>query len=97
MLGGQQWVANVVLCAFLFCGPLLAVFSVLNTVAWVHGSTQALPFGTICIIILVWALVTFPLTVLGSIAGKNSGSEYRAPCRTTKLPKEVPPLPWCAG
>ena len=48
------------------------MFSFLNTVAIVYRSTAALPFGTICIIILIWAAVTFPLTVLGGIAGKNS-------------------------
>jgi hypothetical protein len=81
MMGGRQWVSNVLLVSVLFCGPLLAVFSVLNTIAWVQGSTQALPFGTICIIIVIWALVTFPLTVLGGIAGKNSKDEFSAPCR----------------
>jgi hypothetical protein len=81
MMGGRQWVINVLLVSVLFCGPLLAVFSVLNTIAWVQGSTQALPFGTICIIIVIWALVTFPLTVLGGIAGKNSKDEFSAPCR----------------
>eukprot|EP00775_Hariotina_reticulata_P013476 gene13476-13602_t len=94
MMGGRNWVSNVLLVSVLFCGPLLAVFSFLNTIAWVQGSTQALPFGTICIIIIIWALVTFPLTVLGGIAGKNSKEEFNAPCRTTKFPREVPPLPW---
>ncbi|KIY96548.1 Transmembrane 9 superfamily member 1 [Monoraphidium neglectum] len=97
-MGGRQWVSNVLLCAGLLCGPLLAVFSVLNTVAWVQGSTQArgaraplvlaLPFGTICIIIVIWALVTFPLTVLGGIWGKNSRGEYNAPCRCGHLAGE---------
>ncbi|KAF6261065.1 hypothetical protein COO60DRAFT_1700018 [Scenedesmus sp. NREL 46B-D3] len=88
MMGGRQWVSNVLLVSVLFCGPLLAVFS---------GSTQALPFGTICIIIVIWALVTFPLTVLGGIAGKNSKDEFVAPCRTTKFPRGVPALPWYRG
>ena len=65
-------VRNVVLTVALFCGPMLITFSVLNTVAIVYRTTAALPFGTICIIIVIWALVTFPLTVLGGIAGKNS-------------------------
>lgn len=81
MMGGTQWVSNVLLVSVLFCGPLLGVFSVLNTIAWVQGSTQALPFGTICIIVVIWAVVTFPLTVLGGIAGKNSREEFAAPCR----------------
>eukprot|EP00850_Spirogloea_muscicola_P004409 SM000019S04953 [mRNA] locus=s19:151027:154427:- [translate_table: standard] len=32
--------------------------------------------------------------VLGGIAGKNSKSEFGAPCRTNKYPREIPTLPW---
>jgi uncharacterized membrane protein YbhN (UPF0104 family) len=32
--------------------------------------------------------------VLGGIAGKNSNTEFQAPCRTTKYPREIPQLPW---
>lgn len=72
ILGGTSWVRNTLLTATLFCGPLLVTFSFLNTVAIVYRSTAALPFGTIVIILVIWAAVTFPLTVLGGIAGKNS-------------------------
>ncbi|GBF88242.1 phagocytic receptor 1b [Raphidocelis subcapitata] len=96
-MGGRQWVQNVLLTSGLFCAPLAGVFSLLNTVAWIQGSTQALPFGTIVIIILIWVVVTFPLTVLGGIWGKNSDATYNAPCRTTKFPREVPPLQWYRG
>ncbi len=44
-------------------------------------STAALPFGTIVIIIFLWSLITFPLTVLGGIAAKNAKVEFNAPCR----------------
>ena len=44
-------------------------------------STAALPFGTIVIIIVIWSLVTIPLTVAGGIAGKNSKADFDAPCR----------------
>ena len=95
--GGDRWVRNVVLTAALFLGPVLATFSFLNTVAIVYRSTAALPFGTICIIIVIWCLVTFPLTVLGGIAGKNGKREFHAPVRTSKYPREIPPLPWYRG
>lgn len=81
MWGGTNWVSNVLLCTVLYCGPVLVVFSFLNTVAIFYRSTAALPFGTIVIIILIWALITFPLTVLGGIAAKNSKAEFNAPCR----------------
>lgn len=54
----------------------------------------ALPFGTIVIIIVIWTLVTVPLTVFMGVTGKNGSTEFYAPCRTNKYPREVPELPW---
>ncbi|XP_002963357.2 transmembrane 9 superfamily member 2 [Selaginella moellendorffii] len=93
-MGGEAWVRNLLLTASLFCGPLFLVFCFNNTVAISYRSTAALPFGTIVIIFIIWALVTFPLTVLGGIAGKNNKNEFYAPCRTKKFPREIPALPW---
>ncbi|KAL9244937.1 hypothetical protein vseg_018651 [Gypsophila vaccaria] len=96
-LEGANWVRNLLLTGFLFCGPLFLTFCFLNTVAIVYHATAALPFGTIVVIILIWTLVTSPLLVLGGIAGKNSKAEFQAPCRTTKYPREIPSLPWYRG
>ncbi|KAK2973155.1 hypothetical protein RJ640_009578 [Escallonia rubra] len=96
-LEGTNWVRNLLLTGSLFCGPLFLTFCFLNTVAIAYSATAALPFGTIVVIVLIWALVTSPLLVLGGIAGKNSKAEFQAPCRTTKYPREIPPLPWYRG
>ncbi|KAM0945688.1 putative nonaspanin (TM9SF) [Dioscorea sansibarensis] len=96
-LEGTNWVRNLLLTGFLFCGPLFLTFSFLNTVAIAYSATAALPFGTILVIILIWTLVTAPLLVLGGVAGKNSKTEFQAPCRTTKYPREIPQLPWYRG
>ncbi|EPS59962.1 hypothetical protein M569_14842, partial [Genlisea aurea] len=96
-LEGTNWVRNLLLTGGLFCGPLFLTFCFLNTVAIAYRATAALPFGTIVVIFLIWALVTSPLLVLGGIAGKNSKAEFQAPCRTTKYPREIPPLPWYRG
>ncbi|KAJ6861707.1 hypothetical protein NC651_037701 [Populus alba x Populus x berolinensis] len=93
-LEGTNWVRNLLLTGALFCGPLFLTFCFLNTVAITYSATAALPFGTIVVIFLIWALVTTPLLVLGGIAGKNSKAEFQAPVRTTKYPREIPQLPW---
>jgi hypothetical protein len=93
-LEGTNWVRNLLLTGCLFCGPLFVTFCFLNTVAIAYSATAALPFGTIVVIVLIWILVTWPLLVLGGIAGKNSKIEFQAPCRTTKYPREIPELPW---
>lgn len=90
-------VRNLLLTGSLFCAPLFLTFCFLNTVAIFYSATAALPFGTIVVIVLIWTLVTSPLLVLGGIAGKNSKAEFQAPVRTTKYPREIPPLPWYRG
>lgn len=104
IMGGTNWVRNVLLTTALFCGPLLAMFSFLNTVAIAYRTTTALPFGTIVIILVIWALITFPLTVLGGIAGKNSKARsalQRLPwlgmALSTHLSRSALPTERCAG
>lgn len=91
---GSKWVGNLLLTSMIFCGPLFIIFCFNNSIAWAYGSTAALPVGTIILILLLWALVTIPLTVVGGVIGKNTRSDFAAPCRTNKYPREVPPLPW---
>uniref|UniRef100_A0A0D6QSK4 Transmembrane 9 superfamily member n=1 Tax=Araucaria cunninghamii TaxID=56994 RepID=A0A0D6QSK4_ARACU len=93
-LEGENWLRNLLLTGCIFCGPLFLTFCFLNTVAIAYNATAALPFGTIVVILLIWTLITAPLLVLGGIAGNNSKTEFQAPCRTTKYPREIPPLPW---
>ena len=98
LLGGEsgRWAWNLVLSATVFPAPFLVMFCFLNTVAIIYNSQAALPFGTILVIMFIWMLVTLPLTVIGGIVGRNmaKGKDFDAPCRTNKIPREVPPIPW---
>jgi len=91
-----RWAWNLVLTATLFPAPVFVMFCFLNTVAIMYNSQAALPFGTILVIMVIWALVTLPLTVIGGIVGRNmaKGKDFETPCRTNKIPREVPPVPW---
>ncbi|KAI1902155.1 hypothetical protein AGOR_G00041790 [Albula goreensis] len=77
---GQHWVWNIILTSTLFSGPLFLTWSVVNSVHWYSGSTQALPVSTVLLLLAVWALVGFPLTVIGGIVGKNKAGSFQAPC-----------------
>jgi hypothetical protein len=69
----------------------------LNNFAWAYGSTAALPFLTILLIILMWGAITFPLTIVGGITGRLRTNDVIA---TDKLPKAIKPLmdvPWYKG
>jgi hypothetical protein len=91
-LKGKNWVWNVVLTASVLPVPLGLVFTWVNSVAWNNGSTAALPVTTIGLMLAIILFVHFPLTVVGSIVGRNITSDFVPPCRTNKVPREVPQL-----
>ena len=93
-MGGERWVWNVVLCASIYSVPFTGVFAVLNSVAIGFNSTAALPFGTIMVYISLFFLLAFPLTIVGGIVGRNMAGDFEAPCRTTKVARQIPEIPW---
>lgn len=93
-MNGEKWVWNINLTACLYTVPFFLTWSIINSVAWAYGSTQALPFTTIVVLGLVWIVIGYPLTVFGGIIGKNSSGSFDAPCRTKNICREIPPIPW---
>jgi len=98
-MGGKSWVRNSVVTGLLFPTPVVVVFMWVNTVAIVHGSTSALPFGTLFTVIALYIFLCFPLTVVGGILARNYASpDFAAPTRTTKVEREIPTeVPWYRG
>jgi MFS family permease len=94
MLGGEVWVWNIIMTGSLFAGPLFVVALFCNLVALSNESSQALPFVTIIKVFLLWALVSLPLTIVGGIAGRRLTEKWEPPCRQTKIPREIPGIPW---
>ena len=88
---------NLLLTEGLYSVPLFLTFALLNSVANFYGTTAALPLGAIIILSLLWIFLALPLLLLGGFIGKNKASDFQAPCRTSKCPKEVPRLGWYRG
>ena len=98
-LGGTKWATNAVCTSCLFAVPFFVMFSIANSVAWYYGSSSALPAQTIVLIILLWALVSFPLTIFGSMRARHHATEsgnkgFDAPCKTNRVEREIPPTVW---
>lgn len=90
-MNGKAWSRVILLTCFLFPLPVVLVFSWANTIAIMHGSTSALPFGAIMTLIFFFAAVCVPSTVIGGIFAKNYGSkDFNAPTRTTKVARQIP-------
>lgn len=91
--GGEQWVINTILTTAMFSGPAWLMFAVCNTTAIVYGSSSALPFGTILLMLLLLCLVAVPMTVFGSWRALNAAKReaYKPPCKTNRVSREIPP------
>lgn len=87
------WERSVFLTGILFVGPVLLVMSILNTVAIIYGATAALPFGTICLLFLIYTFITVPLLVLGGILGHHYSKKNYIPHAKICL-REIHPLSW---
>jgi len=94
-MGGTRWVHNIIITAGLFPVPLFAIFAWVNSIALAHKSTAALPVLTFLVIVAMFTFISFPLTLIGGIVGRNRSSDFKAPTRTTKVAREIPTdVPW---
>ncbi|GMT05531.1 hypothetical protein PENTCL1PPCAC_27705 [Pristionchus entomophagus] len=91
-LDGKRWIANINVTSLVFVAPLAAAWAFSNTVAWMYGSTQALPWTTVVALVAIWALVGYPLTVIGGLLGRSvrAARGSSAPFRTRTIARELP-------
>lgn len=75
-------------------GPFSIILSLLNTISISMGATTALPFGTIVVILLAYALIAIPLLAFGGLMGYRFRSKFQAPSATKISPREIPMLTW---
>lgn len=67
--GGESWKRNIVMTPLLIPGFIFAVFFLLNLFVWAKGSSGAVPFGTMLALVLIWFVISVPLSVAGSWVG----------------------------
>jgi len=92
-LGGEEWKPNLVLTAVLFPTVVFSIIGLLNLFLIAAGSSGAVPFGTILAILLLWFLISVPLSVAGYFYGMKHGG-FSHPVRVNSIPRQIPPLPW---
>ncbi|CAN8067727.1 unnamed protein product [Agarophyton chilense] len=78
--------------AFLFPGLTFALFFVLNLFVWGSGSSGAVPFATLLLLLFMWFGISVPLVFAGAYVGYKS-KPYEFPCRTNQIPRQIPAAP----
>ena len=68
-LGGEAWKRLIILTPLMIPGIVFSTFFVLNLFVWIKGSSGAVPFTTMLVIVLIWFIISVPLSVAGSWIG----------------------------
>ncbi|XP_073270131.1 transmembrane 9 superfamily member 1-like [Primulina huaijiensis] len=92
--GGKNWIKSMILTASLFPFTCFGIGFILNTIAILYGSLAAIPFGTMVVVFVIWAFISFPLALLGTVIGRNWSGAPNNPCRVKTIPRPVPLKKW---
>ncbi|KAK6116683.1 hypothetical protein DH2020_049565 [Rehmannia glutinosa] len=88
--GGKTWIKSMILTASLFPFICFGIGFILNTVAIFYGSLAAIPFGTMVVVFVIWAFISFPLALLGTVVGRNWSGAPNNPCRVKTILVQFP-------
>ncbi|CAH9117498.1 unnamed protein product [Cuscuta epithymum] len=92
--GGKNWMKSMFLTTSLFPFMCFGIGFLLNTIAVSYGSLAAIPFGTMVVVFVIWAFISFPLTLLGTVLGRNWNGAPNNPCRVKTIPRPIPEKKW---
>ncbi|KAK1275302.1 hypothetical protein QJS04_geneDACA001888 [Acorus gramineus] len=92
--GGKNWIKSMILTASLFPFMCFGIGFILNTIAIFYGSLAAIPFGTMVVVFIIWAFISFPLALLGTVVGRNWNGAPNNPCRVKTIPRPIPEKKW---
>jgi len=91
---GDSWKMVMVLTMFTFPTFIFAVSMLLNAVALSYSAVMAIHLPQILTIVAIWLVTSLPLTVVGTILGRNWGGQTSAPCRVSPIPGYLPVKKW---
>jgi len=76
-----------------FPGLSFLLFFIFDLLAWGYGSSYAVPFATMLVLLICWLGIALPLTFLGAHFGYKQDA-IELPVKTSNIPRPVPHQPW---
>ncbi|KAH8656091.1 hypothetical protein BGZ60DRAFT_435201 [Tricladium varicosporioides] len=88
--GGERWKLNIALTPIMVPGIVFGTFFFLNLFLWAKESSGAVPFTTMLVIVVIWFIISVPLSFAGSWVGFRQPA-IQPPVRTNQIPRQIPP------
>lgn len=87
---GTQWKQCMLLTAGLYPAICFSIGFLLNFIALGYQSLASFSVGTMLLMLIIWACVSCPLVLLGTILGRSTSTPGDFPCRVNSLKRPIP-------
>lgn len=91
---GKNWIKAMLVTACLFPVTSFVIAFILNFIAIAYSSLAAIPFLTMVAVLAIWILISVPLTMFGTVVGRNWNGTADNPCRINPVPRQIPEKKW---
>lgn len=92
--GGKQWIKQLLFGAFLLPSLVCGIAFLINFIAIYYHASRAIPFTIMLAVTAICLFVILPLTLVGTVMGRNMGGHADYPCRVNAVPRPIPDKKW---
>lgn len=93
-MGGKNWIRQMTVSAFLLPALVCGTAFFINFIAIYYHASRAIPFGTMLAVASICIFVILPLTLVGTVLGRNLSGTPNYPCRINAVPRPIPEKKW---
>jgi len=93
-MGGKKWIRQMVISAFLLPFLVCSTAFFINFIAIYYHASRAIPFTTMIAVASICIFVILPLTLVGTVLGRNLAGTPDYPCRINAVPRPIPEKKW---
>lgn len=93
-LRGTNWIKQSLVSAALLPSIVCGTVFMINFIAIYYHASRAIPFGTMISVAAICLFIILPLTLLGTIVGRNTNGQNDDPCRVSSVPRPMPEKKW---
>ncbi|XP_019872274.1 transmembrane 9 superfamily member 3 [Aethina tumida] len=93
-MGGKVWIRQMLVSAFMIPAFVCGTAFCINFIAIYYHASRAIPFGTMVAVTCICLFVILPLTLVGTVLGRNLAGQPDYPCRINAVPRPIPEKKW---
>lgn len=93
-MGGKRWIRQMLISAFLVPVVVCGTEFFINFIAIYYHASRAIPFSSMVAITCICLFIILPLTLVGTVLGRNLSGQPDYPCRVNAVPRPIPEKKW---